>query len=59
LIHESFIVFFYLKNMICGICKKTLLISEGIAEMNSKKYHMSCKLDFEKDWRKQHGLRES
>ena len=34
--------------MICGICKNTLLISEGIAEMNNKKYHMSCKLDFEK-----------
>ena len=34
--------------MICGICKNTLLISEGIAEMNHKKYHMSCKLDLEK-----------
>lgn len=45
--------------MICGICKNTLLISEGIAEINHKKYHITCKSDFEKNWRKEQGLRDS
>lgn len=42
--------------MICAICKKEVNISEGLTEINGKKYHISCKEQYDEEWRKKQGL---
>ncbi|WP_179360270.1 hypothetical protein [Nitrosopumilus cobalaminigenes] len=42
--------------MICSICKKEMHLSEGLTEFDNKRCHVSCKENFEKEWRKKQGL---
>ena len=42
--------------MICNICRKEATISEGLTEMKGKKCHISCKEQFDEEWRKKQGF---
>ncbi|MFQ5476723.1 MAG: hypothetical protein ACE5DT_06820 [Nitrosopumilus sp.] len=42
--------------MNCRICKREMSISEGLAEIDGKRCHVSCKKQVEKEWRAKKGL---
>ena len=42
--------------MICCICEKEMNIFEGLVEIDNKRCHLSCKEQFEQQWRKIHNL---
>jgi len=44
--------------MICCICKKEMSLSEGLTEMDKKRCHISCKENYDKEWRKAHRLKD-
>ena len=42
--------------MICNLCGKEMNISEGLTEFDHKRCHISCKENYEKEWRKAKNL---
>lgn len=42
--------------MKCSICSNPMVISEGLTEMSGKRCHISCKEQYNTEWRDQQGL---
>jgi hypothetical protein len=47
---------YWKSKMKCSICRKIMDIFEGLTEMSGKKCHISCKEQYDIEWKKQQGL---